>query len=215
VGTGKATLGFAVRGIKVVGLEPHPAMATVARRNLAHFPDVRIEVTTFEDWPLEAARFGLVFSAQAWHWVAAEVRCAKAADALVLGGALALYWHRTDWHGEELRSELDALYQRVAPDLHAQRPGFPGTDPPEDDLFITELSDSGRFGDVHTNKHPWSSTFSADGLLDLLTTQSNHRLLAEHRQRALFGALRNLVAEHGGAVTIPFATFVLLARRVA
>ena len=212
-GTGKATVAFAARGLDVLALEPHPAMAAVARRNCERFPGVRVEVTTFEDWPLEPKRFGLAFSGQAWHWVAAEVRGAKAADALVPGGTLALFWHRTNWQGEDLRAELEDLYRRVAPDLYAQEPGFPGLHAPRDDgRFVSELTGSGRFHDVRAQTYPWSSTFTSETFVDLLLTQSNHRLLVEDRRNALMEAVGDLVAGHGNVVTVPHATLLVLAR---
>lgn len=76
-GTGKATVPFALRGVEIVALEPSVAMATVAKRNCQRLPNVRIDVTTFEDWPLEPAAFILLFSAQAWHWVRREVRTGR------------------------------------------------------------------------------------------------------------------------------------------
>ena len=125
-GTGKATMSFARRGVDIVALEPSTGMAAVARGNCGQFPNVRGEVTSFEGWPLEAGAFHLVFAAQSWHWVDREVRSAKAADALVAGGTLALFWHRTDWHGEPVRDDLEELYRRLVPELNARAPGFPG-----------------------------------------------------------------------------------------
>ncbi len=212
-GTGKATVAFAARGLDVLALEPHPAMAAVARRNCEHFRRVRLDVTTFEDWPLQPKRFGLVFSAQAWHWVAAEIRCAKAAGALTPGGTLALFWHRTNWQGEGLRAALEDLYRRVVPELYAEEPGFPGLHPPrEDDRFVAELAASGRFADVRTQTYRWSSTFTSETFVDLLLTQSNHRLLVEDQRDELTDAVRHLVAGHGGVVTVPHATLLILAR---
>ena len=63
-GTGKATMSFARRGVDIVALEPSAAMAAVARGNCGGFPNVRVEVTSFEGWPLEAGAFHLVFAAQ-------------------------------------------------------------------------------------------------------------------------------------------------------
>lgn len=87
-GTGKATMSFARRGVDIVALEPSAAMAAVAKGNCGGFPNVRVEVTSFEGWPLEAGAFHLVFAAQSRHWVGREVRCVKAADALVADGTL-------------------------------------------------------------------------------------------------------------------------------
>src|SRR5215831_14247247 len=69
-GTGKATLMFARRGIAVDAVEPSAEMASIARRRCADFPDVTISEVDFEDWDGDRHAYALVFSAQAWHWVA-------------------------------------------------------------------------------------------------------------------------------------------------
>src|SRR6266704_964028 len=88
----------------------------------AAYPDALIDdVSGFAG----ADGVGLLYSAQAWHWVQPEVRYQKAAEVLAPGGTLALFWHRTRWQGEQLRDELESLYLRLVPGLHAKRPGFP------------------------------------------------------------------------------------------
>ncbi len=69
-GTGKATELFAQRGLEIVALEPSAQMAAVARRNCARYENVSVEQIEFERWSPAGASFGLVFSAQAWHWIA-------------------------------------------------------------------------------------------------------------------------------------------------
>src|SRR6266511_3093437 len=77
-GTGQATVPLAQRGCEVVCVELGAAMAAVARRKLARFPAVRVEVSAFEDWPLPVERFDTVVSATAFHWIDPAVRVAKA-----------------------------------------------------------------------------------------------------------------------------------------
>jgi SAM-dependent methyltransferase len=96
-GTGKATVLLAERGLEVVALEPSVEMAAVARRNCGRFPHVAVTDVTFQNWPAEREAFQLVVSAQAWHWIAAEVRYSKARDVLTPGGALAVFWNRPLW----------------------------------------------------------------------------------------------------------------------
>lgn len=212
-GTGKATVAFAARDVDILALEPDEAMAAVARRNCAPCRHVAFEVSTFEDWqPDRDHRFDLVFSAQAWHWVAPGVRVVKAAEVLRPRGSVALFWHRTDWRGEPLRDELDALYRRVAPDLHAQNPGFPGLVPADTVPGVAELTDSGLFDGLVTRTYPWSATFGAQSFVELALTQSNHRLLDEEVRERLFRAVGRLIDARGGEVTIPHATFLVLAR---
>ena len=211
-GTGKATVSFARRGVDILALEPSPTMAAVARGNCRHFPNVRFEEISFEGWPLEPAAFHLLLAAQSWHWVDRGIRCAKAAGALVPGGTLALFWHRTDWHGEPVRDDLEELYRRLAPELHVRAPGFPGLSPSgSDDEHFAEVAVSPLFTEVVTRRYPWSATLTTDEFVELLLTQSDHRLLPEEARAELLGALRDLIAGHGGRITVPSATFLILA----
>lgn len=212
-GTGKATVAFAARGLGIVALEPDPAMASVAMRNCATFPRVRIDVTTFEAWRPDAQRYGLLFSAQAWHWVDPEVRWTKAASVLVPGGTVAILWHRTDWRDEELRAGLEGVYRMVAPDLFAKNPSFPGLAPRDgEDEVQAELAATALFTDLRVHRRPWSASFTADAFVDLLSTQSDHRLVDERQRTALFDAVRELIAAAGGEIEVPHATALVLAR---
>lgn len=213
-GTGKATVSFAPRLGEIVALEPSPEMAAVARSNCQGFRGVRIIETTLETWAIEPGAFDLVFSAQAWHWVDPAVRYDRAAEALKPGGTLALFWHRTAWSGEVLRDEFDDVYRRLVPELREVNPGFPGLDPPDHDgALLEEVEATGRFGGGTERVYPRPATFTADSFVDLLLTQSNHRLLAEDRRDELFATLREVIAWHGGTVTVPFDTLLVLARR--
>ncbi|MGP8162155.1 MAG: methyltransferase domain-containing protein [Candidatus Dormibacteria bacterium] len=214
-GTGKATVAFAARGIEILALEPSPAMAAVAMRNCRGFPRVRIAVSTFEDWPAETGVFGLLFAAQSWHWVDPAVRWVKAAQALQERGVLALMGHRVNWQGEPVRDEMDEIYARVAPDLLAHNPGLPGLRRERDDGVTDEIIRTGDFDDVTERAYQWSARLTAGGFVDLLATQSDHRLLAEAVRAELFDALHALITAHGGEVVVPELTRLRLARRRA
>jgi SAM-dependent methyltransferase len=212
-GTGKATVSFAARGLAIVAIEPSAAMAAVARRNTSQFPDVCIEETSFEDWPATEASFRLLFSAQAWHWVSPAVRYVKAAEVLGAGGVIALFWHRVRWQGEPLRAELEQLYQRIAPDLLAQRPTFPGVGSARSgDGVGAEILQTELFRDVTVRTYPWSATFTADTYAALLQTQSAHRMLAEDRRQELLDGVRDIIATHGGEIELPHGTLLVMAR---
>lgn len=213
-GTGKATVAFARTGWHITALEPSPEMAAVAVRNCAGLPQVSVVVAPFEEWDAPPGSCDLVFAAQSWHWIDPGVRYTKAANLLADEGTLALMWHRTNWSGEALRAELDELYGRVDPELRARNPGFPGLDRPEDDGdLIEEISGTGLFGDVAESTFPRTDSFSADQFVNLLATQSDHRLLAPARREALFDEVRRLIQRHGGRVEVPHATWLVLARR--
>ena len=210
-GTGKATVSFAARGVEIVAVEPSAEMAAVARRNTAPFPGVRIEDTSFEDWTAQPGGFGLVYSAQAWHWLRPEVRWRKAAQALRPGGTLALFWNRTRWDEQPLKDELNALYRRLAPDLHDQHPGWPGLSPHGEDLVRgAEIRETGLFSGERVQTYPWSATFTADSFTDLLLTQSDHRMLPQEQRDRLLAAIAGTIERSGGQVVIPHHTLLVM-----
>src|SRR5262245_43803874 len=84
-GTGKATLAFAAHDLDITAIEPDPEMAAVLSRRVAGRSNVTIEVCAFEEYATQR-RFGLLFSAQAWHWTDPATRWRRAADTLAPGG---------------------------------------------------------------------------------------------------------------------------------
>jgi SAM-dependent methyltransferase len=213
-GTGKATIPLAERGLEIAALEPSVAMAAVARRNCSQFPKVPVTVAKFEDWPPERERFQLVVSAQAWHWVDADVRYAKAHEILTRDGALALFWNRPLWDDSALRSPIDDVYARCAPKLKARDPGFPGLkEPAVDEERATEIESSGFFGPVTRRSFRWSKRYTTQDWLALLQTQSDHRMLPASQRADLLGALAEVIDLAGGSIVMNYVTRLYLARR--
>ncbi len=125
-GPGVATRPLALRGLRIVGLEPGPALAAVARDNLAEFDSVEIRQSTFEDAELAPASFDLVVSASAWHWVDQQIGPAKVAQVLRPGGHLAVWWGHGALADDRMRDDSRAVHERRAPELAASRHAMPG-----------------------------------------------------------------------------------------
>ena len=105
-GTGKATVLFAPRVASLVAIEPSAEMGEVLAQRLgalagAAFP--RVVKSDFESFEPGEQRFGLIYSAQAWHWVDAARRAGRAAELLAPGGVLAAFWNRPVWSPGPLR----------------------------------------------------------------------------------------------------------------
>ncbi|HEY6912644.1 MAG TPA: class I SAM-dependent methyltransferase [Myxococcales bacterium] len=213
-GTGKATLPFARRGRRLLALEPGANMAAVLRRNVASFPGVEIEITTFEAWGGADGSFDLVISAQALHWIDPAVRYAKAAAALRPKGALALIRNEiSDLAPEPLRAGLQAAYARFFPapiwtaarnTIEAQRRGL-----------TAEIEGSGLFDGVHAGFFPCPVRYSRRQYLDLLDTHSDHALLAPEFREPLYQEIGEAIDRHGGSIEVPYVSMVLLAFRAA
>ena len=192
-GTGKATASLVERGLSVLALEPSGPMATVARRRLTGHHDVRVEETTFEDWPAERGTFDLVVAAQSWHWVRDGE--AKAADCLRAGGVLALFWNRPVRGAGPPHDGIEDAYR-----AHYPREGSHHVEPDP----TQRLEASGRFDRVTQRSYPWSRTYSTAEYLRLATTHSDHRMLGEEQRDRLLQAIGAAVDAAGGTVTIEY-----------
>lgn len=213
-GTGKATILFARRGLEALALEPSPEMAAVAIRNLLHFPRVSIELSTLEDWQLRSEPFDLVVSAQAWHWVNPELGYVKAHQALRPSGGLALFWNRTRWEDRALRAALETVYRDRAPELEARKPGFPGFTEPDDQDPAGEMAVSGLFGPVNRRSYPGQREYSAGEYVELLQTQSDHRMLPAEQREHLLQGVTDVIEAAGGGLRMDYDTHLYFAKRL-
>jgi SAM-dependent methyltransferase len=210
-GTGKATVLFAARGLDVVALEPSTEMARVARINLADYENVTIEQIEFERWRPPGREFRLVFSAQAWHWIAREVRYPAALAALEAGGALAAFWNRPDWAACDLREELGEAYRL------AGRAG--DTDDPmnpvgrfEDDAWPDEIARVPGLDDAEVRRYGSHHDYTSPEYLALLRTHSACVILDPPARERLLSGIAAAIDASGGTFRRPMVTLLCLAR---
>ena len=109
-GTGISSRLFQAAGCRVLGIDPDPRMAELARRG-----GTAAEVAKFEDWDPAGRSFDAVIAAQAWHWVDPVAGAARAAAVLRPGGRLAVFWNAFE-PPAELREAFGEAYRRVLPD---------------------------------------------------------------------------------------------------
>jgi SAM-dependent methyltransferase len=210
-GPGTATASFARRGFRIVALEPGPALARIAGRNLAAFPEVQILNQRFEDWPLEREGFDLVYAAQSFHLIAPATRVAKAARALRPGGLLALFGNRPLAGDPGIRGAIQRAYQAHAPELASNV--APAAWPPGPHPFEDECRGAGVFGSLECFRFAWSRPYTAAQYGGLLRTFSDHRMLPPARLEALVEQVERAIAERGGTFEVPYVAWLVLSRR--
>ncbi|MGX6600932.1 class I SAM-dependent methyltransferase [Micromonosporaceae bacterium Da 78-11] len=212
-GTGQATRDLARLGYAVVAVELSPEMAAVARRNLAAFPDVTVEVSTFEDSTPPTTPFDLVLAATAFHWVDPRTRVDKAASILRPDGTLAVI-HNEHMAGgtERYFADAQACYERFDPRTTPGLRLLPAAEIPADP---TEFDRSRHFGPVRFRRYEWEQTYSTAEYLDLLMTYSPTRSLPRPARDGLLNCLADLInRNHDGHVTKRYLTQLTLARRI-
>ncbi|GIF45964.1 methyltransferase family protein [Asanoa ferruginea] len=204
-GTGKATVAFARRGVAVTAVEPDEKMAAVLAGRVS---DVTVVASSFEEH-LPTRRYGLLYSAQAWHWTDPAVRWQRAADALAPGGALALFWNIDRPADPDVRAVVLAAHRRHTPqivpnfetsDERSLRSSWPGTD-------LVALPE---FGDLSERLYRWDRPMSTVDYVAYLSTRSDYRLLDGDVRARLF---LDIEGSLGDQVDLHVETALYLARR--
>ena len=215
-GTGKATVAFAAHGLDLTCVEPDPRMAAVLHRKV---PSARIVPGSFEDWTPDRP-YGLLYSAQAWHWIDPERRAGLAHAALAPGGLLALFWNAFLLTDTALHADLAAVDERhglagehTAHSWHVDEHAVELADFAAEWPTLGLTGDSG-FTDLATRRYRGTLTRStAEYRLFLLTT-SLYRMLDPDDREAVLADTTAVIDAHGGEISGVVYTDLALARRV-
>ncbi|MFB9314647.1 class I SAM-dependent methyltransferase [Nocardioides plantarum] len=184
-GTGKATAGFASRGLVVTAIEPDPGMrAVLATRITQGGWTVDVVDATFETVDLDAVGpVDLLYAAAAFHWTDPATRWSRAAAALRPGGVLAVFGCARDLADPALAARVDALTEPVLP----QDPTL--------SWDIGVLREQPAFADVVETTLPRTATMSADDYVSHLTTVSAYRVLPATQRDELLSGVRGLLPD--------------------
>jgi SAM-dependent methyltransferase len=207
-GTGKATRAFAAQGIRIAAVEPDPAMAGVLAASCAAYPGVTVEVTGFESY-VPAAPCGLLFSAQAWHWMDPEVRWRHASATLAPSGSLALFWNFDRITDQRVQAEVIAAHRALAVDIEWD------TDPISGEGLLdrwpaTDLAGLATFTGLQAQVYRWERALTRQQYLDYLATHSAYLLLDPAVRTELFARLGQALP---GQVLLAEDTILYLAHR--
>jgi SAM-dependent methyltransferase len=204
-GTGKAARLLVERGCDVIGVEPDPSMAAMARSH-----GIAVEEATFEDWEAGGRVFDLIVSGQAWHWVDPERGVAKAGSLLRPGGHLGVFWNRGR-PDEDAAKVFDDVYTRLAPEIAKTNIALNPPHEPRD--RIAEFENGGVFTGVATRSFRWETVYDREGWLGLVASHSDHVRLPDQQRRVLLDALGDAVDALGGTMTYHYSTVLVLATR--
>lgn len=210
-GTGIAARLFQAAGCRVLGVDPDPRMAELARQG-----GTETEVATFEDWDPAGRTFDVVIAAQAWHWVNPVAGMAKAATVLRPGGRLAVFWNAFD-PPQQVREAFGEVFGRVLPDspfsnfwarpaLDSYRAGCA--------KVAATIRQAGAFGEPEEWLSSWERTYTRDEWLDLVPTTGGFIGQPETAQRELLDGLGAAVDAAGGSFTMSYATIAATAARL-
>ena len=211
-GTGISSRLFAAAGCRVLGVDPDPRMADLARQG-----GTRTEVARFEEWESAGRTFDAVIAAQSWHWVDPVAGVARAAAVLRPGGRLAVFWNTFD-PPQELRETFGAVFRRVL----AESPFSAFWDRPAVDSYrsmfarVAEvIRRSVKFGEPEEWLSHWERPYTTGEWLDLVPTTGGFTRHPEPVQRELLDGIGAAVDAAGGGFTMSYTTVAVTAARLA
>jgi SAM-dependent methyltransferase len=209
-GTGISARLFQTAGCQVLGIDPDPRMAELARNQGSD-----VEIAKFEQWEPDGRAFDAVIAAQSWHWVDPVAGAAKAAAVLRPGGRLAVFWNAFQ-PPSDLRAAFGAVYRRAVPD--SPMGGFWSR--PAVDAYLVgcdraadAIRQAGGFGEPETWRFDWSRPYTKDEWLDVVPTFGGHSLLPPRVQAELLARMGAAVDAAGGAFSMDYATVAATAAR--
>jgi SAM-dependent methyltransferase len=200
-GTGQATLPLAERGYAITCLELGERLAALTRQKLARFASVEVLNANFETWQPDRAGFDAVVAFSAFHWLALDLRYAKAAELLRERGKLGVVSvaHVLPRGGDPFFVEVQEDYEAVVPDDPDTKAAVGGPPRPEavaelsESTLGDEIEASGRFRSVGARRYLWDVTYGADEYVAVLDTYSGHRALDEDTRDRLFRRIRRRI----------------------
>ncbi len=208
-GTGKATRMLAGRGYSILCIEPGRNLAALAAQTLKAFPEVSFDTVPFEEWRVQPGVFDLVYSAQAWHWVPQPLGFSRAAQALKDNAYLGLFWNMYPQLRGAVYEGIQAVYQRLAPELAASREPLESLAAQREAAIL----ESGCFDRLRTCRYAGTAWYDIEHYLGFLSTTSDHLRLTDHRRLQLFAAIAEVIAAHGGVIEKPYLAVLYVAQK--
>ncbi|GIF78310.1 class I SAM-dependent methyltransferase [Asanoa siamensis] len=205
-GTGIAARQFQAAGCRVLGVDPDPRMAALARRL-----GVDVEVAKIEEWDPAGRTFDTVVAAQAWHWVDAVAGARAAARVLRAGGRLAVFWNAGQ-PAPAAAAAFAAVTARLVPELPAYPDDAVSAYTAMADAAADGLSRAG-FATPDRWRDDWRRDYTRDEWLDVLPTQGLFTRLPPDRLAALLDRTGAAIDALGGAFTMHYSAITVTAQR--
>jgi SAM-dependent methyltransferase len=211
-GTGKATEGFARRGLSVLALEPGAQMIATAKQSLAHYRNIAFLETTFEAWTPEPRAFGLVAAAQAWHWVDPAIGFRKACSVLRENGWLAIFGNVPMSVPEDLDHAFAKIRERHVPGSPYSVPGMTAAYLPAGTIKAS-IDASGLFEPAVHMGYAWKWRHTTASFLDNQRTLSEFRMMTEEKRERFLADIGAAIDAHGGSFDMDIETHLYMAQR--
>jgi SAM-dependent methyltransferase len=211
-GTGQLSVPLAERGVDLLALELGPNLAAFARKNLARFERANVVVGAFEEWRVPDRRFDAVVSANAFHWLDPELRFSKSADALKVGGFLAI------GHAHHVRGGTPGFFEDTQEFYLkwglSDDPFFQPTSAADAPVMYTDLDQRPEFRLVRRQRFEIPRQFTTESYVGWLMTDSLVSSIGDDARQGFLNDIGHLVdAKYQGTVSRNWVYEIITAQK--
>lgn len=210
-GTGQATSSFVSKGYtKITCIELGENLANFTRDKFYSIEELQVINASFEDWKGDQSFYKLAISGTAFHFIEPSFGYKKVYECLQPGGSMGFFWTVHVPQHDELFSDIRKSYGKYAPHLDDSK----GRTPEEiiaERRYLT--SEPNLFIDLDVKEYRWQQEYTADEYVELLNTNSRHRLLDNNSRNLLFGEIKDAILTHGGILSKSQLVVLYLGRK--
>lgn len=212
-GTGKATVQFAEKGFTIDCIEMGENLAEVLKFNCKEYPNVKVDVSTFEEWEPEAYNiYDIVYCAQAFHWIDKDIKYIKAHSLLKDNGYLALFWYQNSDETSEVLNEINSMIKSYIPDFFDNEVEK-GSYIESREMRRLEIIESRLFNNPEIIEYTVDSLLDVDTYIQSISTYSRFAVLTNELQTKISEEIRRIITNNGGYVKSIIAYTLYLAKK--
>lgn len=207
-GSGKATALFAPNNFDIYCVEPGENLVRNGRINFSKFNNVKFEVARFEELDLLPKQYDVIFSAQAFHWVAQPIGYEKCAHTLKDNGYLALFWNMYITYDNDLDNELIEISKK-----YGGIADFLAADECEKriDSIVAGIESNGYFNSPMVYRVLWNQVYTADEYFGFVQTGNRFVQKSDVEKLEAYSDIKKLANKHGGVINRPYLCVLYLA----
>ncbi len=212
-GTGKATVSFAKKRFTIDCIEMGQNLADVLKKNCEPYPNVRVDVSSFEQWKSQNnAPYDLIYSAQAFHWLDKQIKYKKSHDLLKDNGYLALIWYQNTDEKTEALDEISTMLKKHVPDFYNNEVDK-DSHLENMELRRLEIIESDLFDIPDMSEYRLDNRLDVEMYIESIKTYSKFAILSETLKSKLIDEIYRIIHNHGGFIDSKIAYSLLLAKK--
>ena len=214
-GSGQATAPVLETGCHLTAVEPGAHFSRRLQEKFRAYPRFSVINGKFEEVPLQAQSFDLIFAATAFHWIPEEAGYEKVYALLKEGGTVARFANHPfrAQNDPALAEELDALYGAYYCSYHGKTRERVTEYTEDQARKLAVLAEKYGFSDICYQLFYRERDFSAGDYVALLGTYSDHIALPKPLRELFFSKIEDAIQRHGGFITIRDTMDLQLARK--